>query len=648
MSSDERREEKDSDCDAFSEVLEYLPQCHSLTWADTESSETLPGASASLQHPSVFGPGQIPIQPREKDTHVSSVANKRKFTISEHIVRNVRARNVLTELYPRIRGVSLVEAAADLLTSREKAVFRKKLQESGMENENFRYKEICKLAACHSLTWADTESSETLPGASASLQHPSVFGPGQIPIQPREKDTHVSSVANKRKFTISEHIVRNVRARNVLTELYPRIRGVSLVEAAADLLTSREKAVFRKKLQESGMENENFRYKEICKLAAVSQRCFAQIMKIDEQLQNGEMKKSTSAQKISLSTFDFLQGEKEDEQYCLLSAIVNGEATLKHLNAEKRQRRRRVATEQPSTATTSSSAEGDMDALTFNSKCWKASEFSELNDQVRRLKGYIKTMKAELNDAEEEIRKNQRTIFNLEEEVKNVYDALKSRRTHFDEYRINVERRLQAKDKTIAELQSQLSSLTENCSSNLFNSRLLETNEMYNSTPEPKKLEEGNRKYTKSAFKALPFTDILEENSASTDASEMTSIIPGLQPFNLAFQKKKSLATVSTTAIDDDFEAYVAGSAELESSFAESEGDLCEESAAQGIELLQSLSFDYESDSEPSNDRKDKSISSSASAFGYMFCQVEGSNMFLVTVNLYSTFLGTEDEYQSE
>eukprot|EP00795_Rhopilema_esculentum_P007355 gene7355-13086_t len=356
------------------------------------------------------------------------------------------------------------------------------------------------------------------------------------------------------------------------------------------------------------MENENFRYKEICKLAAVSQRCFAQIMKIDEELQNGEMKKSTSAQKISLSTFDSLQGEKEDEQYRLLSAIVNGEATLKHLNVEKRQRRRRVATEQPSTPTTSSSAEGDMDALTFNSKRWKASEFSELNDQVCRLKGYIKTMKAELNDAEEEIRKNQRTIFNLEEEVKNFYDALKSRRTHFDEYRINVERRLQAKDKTIAELQSQLSSLTEESNSNLFKSRLLETNEMYNSTPEPKKLEEGNRKYTKSAFKALPFTDILEENSASTDASEMTSIIPGLQPFNLAFQKKKSLATVSTTAIDDDFEAYVAGSAELESSFAESEGDLCEESAAQGIELLQSLSFDYESDSEPSNDRKDKMI----------------------------------------
>ncbi|XP_065062185.1 uncharacterized protein LOC135689014 isoform X1 [Rhopilema esculentum] len=420
------------------------------------------------------------------------------------------------------------------------------------------------LPQCHSLTWADTESSETLPGASASLQHPSVFGPGQIPIQPREKDTHVSSVANKRKFTISEHIVRNVRARNVLTELYPRIRGVSLVEAAADLLTSREKAVFRKKLQESGMENENFRYKEICKLAAVSQRCFAQIMKIDEQLQNGEMKKSTSAQKISLSTFDFLQGEKEDEQYCLLSAIVNGEATLKHLNAEKRQRRRRVATEQPSTATTSSSAEGDMDALTFNSKCWKASEFSELNDQVRRLKGYIKTMKAELNDAEEEIRKNQRTIFNLEEEVKNVYDALKSRRTHFDEYRINVERRLQAKDKTIAELQSQLSSLTENCSSNLFNSRLLETNEMYNSTPEPKKLEEGNRKYTKSAFKALPFTDILEENSASTDASEMTSIIPGLQPFvNQSFicqhpppsnPPNKEISSVNTCFISYVFE----------------------------------------------------------------------------------------------
>ncbi|XP_065062186.1 uncharacterized protein LOC135689014 isoform X2 [Rhopilema esculentum] len=376
------------------------------------------------------------------------------------------------------------------------------------------------LPQCHSLTWADTESSETLPGASASLQHPSVFGPGQIPIQPREKDTHVSSVANKRKFTISEHIVRNVRARNVLTELYPRIRGVSLVEAAADLLTSREKAVFRKKLQESGMENENFRYKEICKLAAVSQRCFAQIMKIDEQLQNGEMKKSTSAQKISLSTFDFLQGEKEDEQYCLLSAIVNGEATLKHLNAEKRQRRRRVATEQPSTATTSSSAEGDMDALTFNSKCWKASEFSELNDQVRRLKGYIKTMKAELNDAEEEIRKNQRTIFNLEEEVKNVYDALKSRRTHFDE--------------------------------------------MYNSTPEPKKLEEGNRKYTKSAFKALPFTDILEENSASTDASEMTSIIPGLQPFvNQSFicqhpppsnPPNKEISSVNTCFISYVFE----------------------------------------------------------------------------------------------
>ena len=132
VSSDERGEEKDSDCDAFSEVLEYLPQCRSLTWADAESSETLPGASARLQHPSVFGPGQIPIQPRGKDMQVSSVANKRKFTISEHIVR---ARNVLTELYPRIRGVSLVEAAADLLTSREKAVFRKKLQESGMENE---------------------------------------------------------------------------------------------------------------------------------------------------------------------------------------------------------------------------------------------------------------------------------------------------------------------------------------------------------------------------------------------------------------------------------------------------------------------------------------------------------------------------------
>ena len=28
---------------------------------------------------------------------------------------------------------------------------------------------------------------------------------------------------------------------------------------------------------------------------------------------------------------------------------------------------------------------------------------------------------------------NQHTIFNLVEEVKNVYDALKSRRTHFDE-----------------------------------------------------------------------------------------------------------------------------------------------------------------------------------------------------------------------
>ena len=76
----------------------------------------------------------------------------------------------------------------------------------------------------------------------------------------------------------------------------------------------------------------------------------------------------------------------------------------------------------------------------------------------------------------------------------------------------------------------------------------------------------------------------------------------------MAFQKKNYLATVSTTAIDDDFEAYVAGSAELESSYAESEaeGDMCEESAAQGFELLQSLSFDYESDSEPSKDQKDK------------------------------------------
>ena len=53
----------------------------------------------------------------------------------------------------------------------------------------------------------------------------------------------------------------------------------------------------------------------------------------------------------------------------------------------------------------------------------------------------------------------------------------------------------------------------------------------------------------------------------------------------MAFQKKKYLATVSTTAIDDDFGAYVAGSAELESSFAESEAerDLCEELAAQGL-----------------------------------------------------------------
>ena len=74
----------------------------------------------------------------------------------------------------------------------------------------------------------------------------------------------------------------------------------------------------------------------------------------------------------------------------------------------------------------------------------------------------------------------------------------------------------------------------------------------------------------------------------------------------MAFQKKKYLATVSTTAIDDDFGAYVAGSAELKSSFAESEAerDLCEESAAQGFELIQSLSFDYESDSEPSYDQK--------------------------------------------
>ena len=77
----------------------------------------------------------------------------------------------------------------------------------------------------------------------------------------------------------------------------------------------------------------------------------------------------------------------------------------------------------------------------------------------------------------------------------------------------------------------------------------------------------------------------------------------------MAFQKKKYLASVSTTAIDDDFGAYVAGSAELESSFAESEAerDLCEESAAQGFELIQSLSFDYESDSEPSYDQKRQS-----------------------------------------
>eukprot|EP00795_Rhopilema_esculentum_P009905 gene9905-18503_t len=64
------------------------------------------------------------------------------------------------------------------------------------------------------------------------------------------------------------------------------------------------------------------------------------------------------------------------------------------------------------------------------------------------------------------------------------------------------------------------------------------------------------------------------------------------------------------TAIDDDLEAYVAGLAELESSFPESEaeGDLCEESAAQGFEHLQSPSSDYESDSELSNDQKDKMI----------------------------------------
>ena len=71
-------------------------------------------------------------------------------------------------------------------------------------------------------------------------------------------------------------------------------------------------------------------------------------MKINDQLKNGEMEKSMSAKNISLSTFDFLQGEKKDEQYRLLTAVVNGKATLKHLNAERRQRR--VATEQPSTA----------------------------------------------------------------------------------------------------------------------------------------------------------------------------------------------------------------------------------------------------------------------------------------------------------
>ncbi|XP_065062204.1 uncharacterized protein LOC135689027 [Rhopilema esculentum] len=156
-------------------------------------------------------------------------------------------------------------------------------------------------------------------------------------------------------------------------------------------------------------------------------------MKIDEQLQSGEMKKSTSAQKISLSTFDFSPRRERGRAVSSFECSCGWRGKVKHLNAEKRQRRLRVATEQPSTATTSLSAEGDMDALTFNSKRWKATEFSELNDQVRRLKGYIKTIKAELNNAEEEIRKNQRTIFNLEEEVKNVYDALKSRRTHFDE-----------------------------------------------------------------------------------------------------------------------------------------------------------------------------------------------------------------------
>ena len=65
-------------------------------------------------------------------TSGSSVANKLKFTISEHIVRE---RSVLTELYRRIHSVSLVEAAVDLLMSREKALIRKKLQKSGKENE---------------------------------------------------------------------------------------------------------------------------------------------------------------------------------------------------------------------------------------------------------------------------------------------------------------------------------------------------------------------------------------------------------------------------------------------------------------------------------------------------------------------------------
>ena len=76
-----------------------------------------------------------------------------------------------------------------------------------------------------------------------------------------------------------------------------------------------------------------------------------------------------------------------------------------------------------------------------------------------------------------------------------------------------------------------------------------------------------NLLYERFDFQALPYTDILEENSASTDASEVTSrvsIIPGLQPFvNQSFicqhppptnPPNKEISSVNTCFISYVFE----------------------------------------------------------------------------------------------